>query len=116
MQADELCERAVEALDDLKADDIRVLDVRERCYFTDYMIFASGNSPTHVKAMAQHVVEEAKRAGERPLGIEGEQPGDWLLVDLGDVVVHAMLPDTREFYQLEKFWSAPPLPESDADA
>lgn len=115
MESKQLSELAIEALDDLKAENIKVIDVRDRCSFTDYMVFASGTSERHVKALANNVVTEAKQAGERPMGVEGEQQGDWLLVDLVDVVVHVMLPETREFYQLEKFWSAPPAPTDEVE-
>jgi ribosome-associated protein len=92
-------------LEDLKADNISVLDVREMTSITDYMIVASGRSNRQVKAMADRVMEDAKAAGIQPLGVEGKEQGDWVLVDLGDVVVHAMQPATRDFYQLERLWS-----------
>lgn len=107
MQTNELKDLVVASLEDLKAVDINVLDVRERCSFTDMMVFASGTSDRHVKSLAGNVVEDAKKAGVKPLGVEGEEQGDWVLVDLADVVVHVMLPEVRDFYQLEKFWSAP---------
>lgn len=92
------------ALEDLKALDIVVLDVRERASFTDYMIFASGNSNRHVKSIAGSVTEAAKQAGVPPIGVEGESVGEWILVDLGDAIVHVMLPAIRDFYELEKLW------------
>ena len=105
MQAQSLKKLALQALDDLKAENIRVLDVRKQASFTDFMIFASGKSTRHVKSIAAELVEKAKLANMPPLGVEGEDVGEWVLVDLGDVVVHVMLPDTRLFYDLEKLWS-----------
>lgn len=95
---------ALQALEALKAEHIVVLDVRGIASFTDYMIFASGNSTRHVGAIAGSVCEAAKAAGEAPVGVEGEDAGEWILVDLGDVVVHVMLPDVRLYYELEKLW------------
>jgi ribosome-associated protein len=95
------------ALEDLKADDVHVLDVRHLTTVTDTMVVASGRSDRHVRAIAGAVVEQAKKAGFRPLGVEGERSGEWVLVDLADVVVHVMLPRVREFYNLEKLWDMP---------
>ena len=95
---------ALQALEALKAEQIVVLDVRGIASFTDYMIFASGNSTRHVGAIAESVVEAAKAAGEPPVGVEGEEVGEWILVDLGDVIAHIMLPDVRHYYELEKLW------------
>lgn len=95
----------VEALEDLKAVDLRVLDVRGQTTVTDVMVIASGTSDRHVKALADSVLERTREAGVRPLGVEGERAAEWVLVDLGDVVVHVMQPRVREFYQLEKLWS-----------
>ncbi len=95
----------VEALDDLKAQDIRVMDVAGLTSITDTMVIASGTSDRHVKALSDNVVEQAKKNGVRPLGVEGEQTREWILVDLGDVIVHVMLPRVRSFYNLEKLWS-----------
>ncbi|MCP4387750.1 MAG: ribosome silencing factor [Gammaproteobacteria bacterium] len=95
---------APQALEALKADNIVLLDVSEIASFTDYMIFASGNSTRHVRAIADAVVEAAKAAGEPALGVEGEDIGEWILVDLGDAIVHVMLPDVRQYYELEKLW------------
>ncbi len=92
------------ALDDLKAVDVHTLDVRHLTTVTDTMIVASGRSDRHVRAIAGAVVEQCKRAGFRPLGVEGERSGEWVLVDLADLVVHVMLPRVREFYNLEKLW------------
>ena len=106
---------ALEALEALKADNIIVLDVRAQTSFTDYMIFASGSSTRHVSAIADSVVEAAKATGDPALGIEGEDVGEWVLVDLGDVVVHIMLPDVRLYYELEKLWGEE-LAVEDADS
>jgi ribosome-associated protein len=92
------------ALDDLKATDISVLDVRHLTTVTDTMIVASGRSDRQVRAIADQVVVQCKREGYRPIGVEGQKVGDWVLVDLGDVVVHVMQPRAREFYNLEKLW------------
>ena len=93
------------ALDDLKATDVSVLDVRHLTTVTDTMIVASGRSDRHVRAIADEVVVQCKREGYRPIGVEGQKVGEWVLVDLGDVVVHVMLPRAREFYNLEKLWT-----------
>ena len=95
------------ALHDLKADNVHVLDVRHLTTVTDTMVIASGRSDRHVRAIAGAVVEHVKKAGYRPLGVEGERSGEWVLVDLADLVVHVMLPRVREFYNLEKLWDMP---------
>jgi ribosome-associated protein len=92
------------ALDDMKAVNVRVLDVRGLTDIADTMVIASGNSDRHVRSIAERVVEKAKAAGFRPLGTEGARDGEWVLVDLQDIVVHVMLPRVREFYGLERLW------------
>jgi ribosome-associated protein len=92
------------ALDDMKAVNVKVLDVRGLTDIADVMIIASGTSDRHVKSIADHVVEKAKESGFRPLGKEGERDGEWVLVDLQDIIVHVMLPRVREFYGLERLW------------
>jgi len=92
------------ALEDIKANDVVVLDVSAYASFTDYMVFASGTSSRHVSSIAGSVIDAAKKRNSPPLGIEGLDVGDWVLVDLGDVVVHVMLPATRDYYELEKLW------------
>jgi ribosome-associated protein len=93
-----------DALADMKALDVKVLDVRGLADFADSMVIASGTSDRHVRSVAQHVVGKAKEAGYRPHGLEGEQDGDWVLIDLSEMIVHVMLPRVREFYGLEKLW------------
>ncbi|HYP80452.1 MAG TPA: ribosome silencing factor, partial [Steroidobacteraceae bacterium] len=88
------------ALDDMKAVNVKVLDVRPVTDVSDCMVLASGNSDRHVRSIADRVVERAKAAGFRPIGVEGERDGEWVLVDLNDVIVHVMLPRVREFYGL----------------
>ena len=105
MQTEALKQVALRALDDLKGNDITVMDVREMTSVTDVMIVASGTSARHVKSLADAVVLACKKAGVPPLGVEGEREGEWGLVDLGDVVVHVMQPRIREFYALEKLWT-----------
>ncbi len=112
MQTDELKDLVVDALEDLKGQKINVVDVRGKTAITDYMIIASGTSDRHVKSLAEHVVERAKQAGVKPLGVEGETGCEWVLVDLCDVVVHVMLPRIRDFYNLEKLWSMNEEPET----
>ena len=93
------------ALEELKARDVREIDVRGKTGITDFMVIASGTSSRHVKSIADEVVKQAKQAGVAPLGVEGEREAEWVLVDLGDVVVHVMMPRTREFYGLERLWT-----------
>ena len=92
------------ALDDMKAVEVKVLDVRGLTDIADYMVIASGTSDRHVRSVAQRVVEKAKEAGFRPHGLEGMKDGDWVLIDLNEMIVHVMLPRVREFYGLEKLW------------
>jgi ribosome-associated protein len=92
------------ALDDMKALEVKLLDVRGLTDIADFMVIASGTSDRHVRSVAQRVVERAKEAGFRPHGVEGQQDGDWVLIDLNEMIVHVMLPRVREFYGLEKLW------------
>ena len=105
MQFEELKALIVSALEDVKGKDIQLLDVTRIASFTDAMVIVSGTSTRQVKALADKVVEECKKSGVRPLGVEGEREAEWVLIDLGDVVVHVMLPEARDFYGLEKLWS-----------
>jgi ribosome-associated protein len=104
----ELADLVLRTLDDIKAQNVLRLDVRHLTSMTDAMIIASGRSDRHVRAIAQTLVEKCKEAGFEPLGIEGADAGEWVLVDLGDVVVHIMLPKVRDFYSLEKLWDIAP--------
>ena len=95
----------IEALEELKAKDEREIDVRGKTSIADLLVIASGTSARHVKSIANEVTKFAKQAGVAPLGVEGEVEGEWVLVDLGDVIVHVMLPRIREFYGLERLWT-----------
>ena len=99
------------ALDDMKAVNVKVLDVRKITDVADYMVLASGNSGRHVRSIADRVAEAAKAGGFRALGMEGQRDGEWVLLDLNDVVVHVMLPRVREFYGLESLWEVAPARE-----
>lgn len=114
MELEELKAIVVAALEELKAVDLKVLDVRRIASFTDLMIIASGTSSRHVRALADKVIERCKAAGVRPLGLEGERDAEWILVDLGDIVVHVMSPAMRDYYNLEKLWSVGDQPSSSA--
>jgi ribosome-associated protein len=92
------------ALDDMKALDVKLLDVRGLTDIADFMVIASGTSDRHVRSVAQRVVAKTKEAGFRPHGVEGQKDGEWVLIDLSEMIVHVMLPRVREFYGLEKLW------------
>lgn len=102
--ADKVLKVVEGALDEMKAVQVKVLDVRKLTDIADTLIIASGNSDRHVRSIAERVVEHAKKAGFRPTGIEGQRDGEWVLVDLQDVIVHIMLPRVREIYRLENLW------------
>lgn len=104
MQLEELVQLVTDTLEDLKARDIEIIDVRGKTSITDVMIVASGTSNTHVKSLAETLASRAKDAGEQPLGTEGIAEGEWALIDLNDVVVHIMLPRVRDYYHLERLW------------
>jgi ribosome-associated protein len=95
------------ALEDMKAVNVKLLDVRGLTDITDAMIVASGTSDRHVRSIAERVIEKACAAGRRPLGIEGTRDNEWVLVDLQDVLLHVMLPRVREFYAIEQLWEPP---------
>src|SRR5215467_7264500 len=107
-RASPLEQTVTSALEDMKAVNVRVLDVRGLTDIADTMIIASGNSDRHVRSIAERVTQQAKAAGFRPLGTEGARDGEWVLVDLQDVLVHVMLPRVREFYGLERLWEGGP--------
>jgi len=104
MQSEHMLQIAQNALEDLKAQNIVSIDVRDKTSVTDYMLIASGTSSRQVKALAEHVLEKFKEQGLRPLGSEGLDGGEWALLDMGDVLVHVMQAATREFYDLERLW------------
>ncbi len=98
----------VNALEDVKGKDIVTLDVSDLTDVMDTIIVATGTSNRQVKGLANNAMDDGKKAGFRPIGIEGMESGEWVLVDYGDIVLHVMLPTTREFYELEKLWSVRP--------
>ncbi|MGQ0429550.1 MAG: ribosome silencing factor [Gammaproteobacteria bacterium] len=104
----DLTDIAIVALEDMKAVNVKVLDIRKLTDVADTMIVATGTSDRHVKSIADRLVERCRQAGHRPYGIEGEREGEWVLVDLQDLIVHVMLPRIREFYGLEKLWDLRP--------
>lgn len=112
----DLRDLAVAVLEDAKGQDLHIIDLSGRSSFADYMIVASGNSSRHVSAMADRLVLRVKQEGMQPLGVEGMEGGEWVLVDLADVIVHLMQPQTRAFYNLEKLWSAEPPTRQHAEA
>lgn len=115
MQVEAIKNAAIEALEDIKARDITVLDVRKMTSLFDYMIVASAESARQTKALANHVQEKLKELGAQVYGVEGEQSGEWVLVDLGDIIVHIMQPAVRAYYNLEQLWGGkPPAPHPTA--
>lgn len=105
MQAEEVLKIVQEVLDERKGQYITVLDVKDKTSFTDYMVLVTGTSDRHIKSLCDYVADKLKELGFPPLGMEGDLGSDWVLLDLGDVIVHAMTAQAREFYQLEKLWS-----------
>ena len=110
MDAEAQKQLVIDALEDLKAINVVTLDVAGLTDVMDFLIIASGTSSRHVKSLADNVCMQAKKQEVRPLGVEGEDAGEWVLVDFGDVVVHVMLPATRDFYDLERLWVNPDQP------
>jgi ribosome-associated protein len=105
MQVEELLNCVQDVLDERKGQNITTLDVRGKTSFTDYMVVVTGTSDRHLKSLCEYIIEKAREKGFRPLGLEGDLGSDWVLLDLGDVIVHAMTAQARGFYQLEKLWS-----------
>ncbi len=104
MSTDEIVKLVLASLDDGKGRDAKLIDIRDKSSFADFMVIATGTSERHVKSLASRVIDNVKKRGMKPLGSEGEAVGDWVLVDMGDVVLHVMTEQTRGFYQLEKLW------------
>lgn len=105
MQSKALTKFVIEKIEDIKGRDIKILDIKSKASFADYMVVCSGNSNRHVKSIAQSVAAECRAEGLVPLGIEGNDVGEWALVDLADVVVHVMTDEQRDKYKLEELWS-----------
>ncbi|MBJ3814548.1 ribosome silencing factor [Shimwellia pseudoproteus] len=105
MQGKTLQDFVIDKIDDLKGQDIIAIDVQGKSSITDRLVICTGTSSRHVMSIADHVVQECRAAGLLPLGVEGESEGDWVVVDLGDVMVHVMQEDSRQLYELEKLWS-----------
>ncbi|MBT8422627.1 MAG: ribosome silencing factor [Gammaproteobacteria bacterium] len=105
MHSEELLQLAQTSLEDLKARDVSVFDVRDMTSVTDYLLIATGTSDRHVRSLSDKLIQNVKQAGLSPLGVEGQDSGEWVLIDLNDVIVHVMQPRTREFYKLEDLWT-----------
>lgn len=116
MESEQLKALVIESLEDVKAIDIRVLDVRDKTTITDVMIIATGNTNRQVKALINSVAEKCKEHGVTPIGSEGTETGEWALLDLGDIVVHVMQPAIRDFYNIEKLWGdeSPAVPKNES--
>jgi ribosome-associated protein len=105
MESKTLLKLVQTSLEDMKARDLRTLDVRKLTSVTDYLVIVSGTSDRHVRSLATRLVETAKAAGQMPIGVEGQESGEWVLVDLADVVVHVFQQRVRDFYKLEDLWT-----------
>jgi len=103
--SEQLLTTITDALDDKKGQQIEVINVKGKCSFADQIVIVTGTSSRHVKSLANEASMISKKSGLIPLGVEGMDAGEWVLVDLGDIIIHVMQPKTREFYQLEKLWS-----------
>jgi ribosome-associated protein len=104
----------IDALEDVKGNEVTCIDVTQQTDITDYMIIVSGTSNRHVKALSRCVIDDAKSAGFVPIGVEGLEEGEWVLVDLADVVVHIMLPKVRDFYDIERLWTLQPTSDEES--
>ena len=104
MQGTDLKNFIVEQLEEIKAQDIKVLSISEKSTIADFMVICSGTSTRHVKSIATLLIKELKASELPPIGVEGDDAAEWVLVDSGDVIVHVMLPQSRDYYQLEKLW------------
>jgi ribosome-associated protein len=102
-----LCNHIAKALATNKAEDVNIIDLGKQCSFADFMIVATGRGSRHVSALADYVVQAARKQGGKVLSIEGKETGDWVLIDTGDIIVHLFRPEVRDFYGLEKMWSIP---------
>ena len=116
MQVEELLKIVQDVLEERKGQNITTLDVRGKTSFTDYMVIVTGTSDRHLRSLCDYIVEKVKEQGFRPLGIEGDLGSDWVLLDLGNVIVHAMTGQARAFYQLEKLWSVDRPNEAEHEA
>jgi ribosome-associated protein len=114
MQTEEVLKIVQDVLDERKGQYITTLDVRGKTSFTDYMVLVTGTSNRHLKSLCDYVVDKIEENGMKPLGMEGDLTSDWVLLDLGDVIVHAMTAQAREFYQLEKLWSVDRAKENES--
>ena len=109
MTAIQLRDHLVQALEERKGQKIEALNVADLTTITDHMVIVTGTSNRHVKSLVDEVIEAAKHYGEPPLGVEGRESNEWVLIDVGDVIVHVMQKDAREFYDLERLWSVAPV-------
>ncbi len=113
MQTKDLLKMVESVLDDRKGQEITVLDVIGKTSVTDYMVIVTATSQRHAKSLADYVLVEVKENGVKPLGVEGQQSSDWVLLDLGDIILHVMTAEARDFYQLEKLWSIDRVDDSE---
>lgn len=105
-------ETVMTCLEDSKAEEITTIDIQDKSALADYMVIASGRSNRHVSAVADHLLRELKSTGHKSIKVEGLQSADWVLIDIGDIVVHLFRPEVREFYALEKMWQMPASEET----